>query len=258
MPALTVLIVHHNTTALLRQCLDALRSSPADVPCEVIVIDNASPDATVRSLPRNFPTVRFRFNPRNLGFARAVNQGVRMGAGRHVLVLNPDTIVRPEDLGKLTAFMDAHPDAGACGPRLVYPDGNLQLSCRHFPTLLALGLRISRLDRLIRSPVRHYLMAEWDHSQIRDVDWIIGGCMALRREAIEQIGLLDEGFFMYYEDIDLCYRLCQKGWKVYYNPDVTVVHHHQRTSASLFPNRLSYMHARSLIRLIQKHRPALY
>ena len=255
---LTIVMVHYDTAGLLRQCLGALLSAPAGVPYEAIVIDNASPDATVRHLPREFPGVRFRFNRRNLGFARAVNQGIRMGTGRHVLVLNPDTIVRLEDLGKLVAFMDVHPDAGACGPRLVYPDGGLQLSCRRFPTLLALGLRISRLDRLVRSPVRHYLMAEWDHSQIRDVDWIIGGCMALRREAIEQIGLLDEGFFMYYEDIDLCHRLHRKGWKVYYNPEVTVVHHHQRTSASLLPNRLSYLHARSLIRLIRKHRPTLY
>jgi len=150
--------------------------------------------------------------------------------------------------------MEAHSDAGACGPRLVYPDGQLQLSCRRFPTRWALALRIFRLDGLIRSPVQAYLMADWDHARICEVDWVIGGCMMLRREAVETIGFLDEDFFMYYEDTDLCYRLKEDGWKVYYNPEVSVVHHHQRMSARLLPNRLSYIHARSLWRLFQKHR----
>ena len=195
MCTLSVLIVHYNTVGLLKQCLRSIFSEPPGIPFQVVVVDNASSDASAKRLPQEFPCVSFRFNRRNIGFARAVNQAIRMGEGRYLLLANPDTVVRPGGLKKLTAFMDDHPDAGVCGPRLVYPDGQLQLSCRQFPTLPALVLRISRLDCLIRGPGRHYLMADWDHTSVREVDWVIGGCMVLRREAVEEVGLLDEGFF---------------------------------------------------------------
>ena len=258
MCTLSVLIVHYNTADLLRRSLTALFSDPPEVSFEVLVVDNASPDETVRDLSREFPDAVFHFNRRNVGFAQAGNQAIGMSKGRYPMLLNPDTVVRGEGLDRLVAFMEAHPDAGICSPRLVYPDGKLQLSCRRFPTLLVLLLRITRFERLIPGPVRHYLMADWDHMSIREVDWVIGACMVLRREALEEVGFLDGAFFMYYEDIDLCYRLWQKGWKVYYNPDVTVLHNHQRMSARLLPNRLSYVHARSLLRLWRKQRLAWF
>ena len=255
---LSVLIVHYNTVSLLQRCLTALFSETQGISFEVIVIDNASPDPKIRDLPDVFPAVAFHFNRQNTGFAQACNQAIAVSKGRYLLLLNPDTVVPEEGLGKLVTFMEAHADAGACGPRLVYPDGRLQLSCRRFPTLRALMLRITRLDRLAGGPVRKYLMEDWDHQNLQEVDWVIGACMMLRRGALEDVGLLDGGFFMYYEDIDLCYRLWKQGWKVYYNPGVTVLHNHQRGSASLLPNRLSYIHARSLARLFRKHRLAWF
>jgi GT2 family glycosyltransferase len=250
---LSIVIVHYETPRLLHQCLTSIFAESTEMSFEVIVIDNASKDTELQQVAQMFTGVTFQLNKANVGFAAACNQAIHMSRGRYVWLLNPDTVVSVADFPALVSFMEAHPLVGACGPRLVYPNGELQLSCRRFPKLSTLALRIFRLDRFISRPVRDYLMAEWDHASIRQVDWVIGGCMLLRREAVEKIGLFDEGFFMYYEDMDLCYRLKQKGWEVYYHSAVSVVHHHQRMSANLLPNKQSYFHAKSLWHLFFKH-----
>jgi GT2 family glycosyltransferase len=249
---LSIIIVHYDTSGLLRQCLSSLCAE--DLPCEIVVLDNASPDPSVRQLPHEFPRVRFVFNEENVGFARACNQGIRMGQGKYCMLLNPDAVIDGAARRSLVASMEGHPEAGLVAPRLVNPDGSLQLSVRRFPSLAAIGLRILRLDRLFRGPVDRYLMRDWNHGEGRVVDWVMGACMLLRRKAVEEVGLLDEKFFMYYEDIDLCYRMGQKGWKVRYEPGIAVRHEHQRDSASWVPNRLVWVHLRSLVRLFRKHR----
>ena len=256
--SLSILIVHYDTPSLLRQCLSSLCAGASDLPFEIIVLDNASPNPDVRQLPAEFPEVQFRFNEENLGFARACNQGIRMGQGKYCMLLNPDAVIDAAGMRGLVDCMEEHPEVGVVAPRRVYPDGRLQLSVRRFPTLRAILLRAGRLDRLFPGAVRHYLMQDWDHGEGRDVDWVMGACMLLRREALEEVGLLDEGFFMYYEDIDLCYRMGQQGWKVRYEPAIAVRHEHQRDSASLRPNRLAWVHLRSLVRLFRKHRFALW
>lgn len=253
---LSVVIVHYNTPDLLCQCLISLHSIPCAFSFETIVIDNASQSPGIAALWEEFPTVEFHFNPKNLGFARTCNQGIRMGQGRYLMLLNPDALIDGRGMAEMVEFMDAHPDTGISAPQLLNPDGSLQYSCRRFPSLRAILLRASRLDRLFPRPVAEYLMMEWDHDSAQAVDWVIGACMVLRQEALDSVGLLDEGFFMYYEDIDLCYRMKQGGWKVCYNPQVKIRHEHQRTSASLLPNRLSLVHAHSLCRLFRKHRLA--
>ena len=238
---------------MLRACLSSVLTSQPDLPAEVIVIDNASPDPAVRNLPQEFPQVRFEFNAENPGFARSSNQGIRMGQGEYVMLLNPDALIDGEGIQGMVALMEARRDVGIAAPKLIGPDGELQLSCRRFPTLRAVLQRGSRLDGVFPGAVRSYLMQDWDHEAGREVDWVMGACVVLRRAALKEVGLLDEGFFMYYEDIDLCYRMGQGGWKVYYHPEVTVQHEHQRASASLLPNRLTYEHARSAVRLFRKH-----
>jgi GT2 family glycosyltransferase len=247
--SLSIIIVHYDTSGLLRQCLSSL----CDLPFEIIVLDNASPDQSVRQLPDEFPRVRFVLNEENVGFARACNQGIRIGQTEYCMLLNPDAIIDGASLQGLVEYMEGHPEAGVMAPRLVYADGSLQLSVRRFPTLRAILLRILRLDRLFPGSVDRYLMRDWDHGEGREVDWVMGACMLLRREALEGLGLLDEGFFMYYEDIDLCYRMGKQGWKVRYEPGIVVRHEHQRDSASLLPNRLAWVHLRSLVRLFRKH-----
>jgi GT2 family glycosyltransferase len=250
--ALSIIIVHYDTPGLLRQCLASL--CVEELACQVAVLDNASPDRSVRQLPEEFPRVRFVFNEENVGFARACNQGIRMGEGAYCMLLNPDAIIDGTAIGGLVECMERNPKVGVVAPRLVYPDGSLQFSVRRFPTLLAILLRVLRLDGLFPRPVGRYLMRDWDHGEGREVDWVMGACMLLRREALDEVGLLDEGFFMYYEDIDLCYRMGRKGWKVRYEPGIAVRHEHQRDSASPMPNQLAWVHLCSLVRLFRKHR----
>ena len=254
MCVLSIVVVHYDTPKALRGCLGSLYAAPVDFAFEVRVIDNASPHGSLGDLAQEFPQATFQFNTRNLGFARASNQGTRASEGRYVLLLNPDALIDGAGIRGMVQFMEARPEAGAAGARLVHPDGRLQLSCRRFPSLLTVLLRTTRLERVVRGPTRSYLMQDWDHAAAREVDWVMGACAILRREALDAVGLLDEGFFMYYEDIDLCRRLWAAAWKVYYNPEVVVRHEHQRGSATLIPNRLTWEHARSLVRLFRKHR----
>jgi len=186
---------------------------------QVIVVDNASSDTSVDMVRRGFPGVALIENSRNVGFARANNQGIVRSQGRYVLLLNSDTFVQPGAVTDLVQFMDQHQDAGVCGPRLVRPDGRPQeFSFGGDPTLGYL-LRRALSSLLWRRPLH-----DWSTDQVQEVDWVSGACLLARREAIDQVGLLDENYFMYFEDNDWCLRMRGGGWKVYYNPRVSVTH----------------------------------
>jgi len=216
---LSVVIVNWNTEALLQDCVQSLFLSPPPGALEVIVVDNASSDNSVASLRRNWPSVHLIENTQNVGYARANNQGIAASRGRHVLLLNSDTMVPPNTLRGLTAFMDEHPEAGAVGPRLIRPDGCPQpFAFGSDPTPLYL-LRRGLSLLLLRRPLH-----DWNTNLVQSVDWVSGACLLLRRQALEQAGPLDEAIFMYFEDNDLCLRLRRCGWKVYYNPQAFVTH----------------------------------
>jgi len=202
-----------------------------------------------------FPAARVIENDRNYGFAGGNNRGVAHSDGRYVMLLNPDTQVHAGALDELYAFMERTPDAAAAGAQLIGLDGEVQTSCRRFPSRLAVLLRGTPLGRLFpRHPsLCRYLMTEWDHASTRPVDWVLGACMMIRRQAWQAIGPLDEGFFMYYEDIDWCYRARQAGWSVYYVPAARITHHHRRESARGIFNRLTREHLKSIMRLFRKH-----
>ena len=258
MDAVDVVIVHYDTPSLLRRCLAVLSDLPGDLLGQVVVVDNASPNSSLAPMPAEFPRVEFQCNQDNLGFATACNQGIAATRSRYCLLLNPDALVSDAALRALRASMEDHAEAGAVAPRMANPDGSLQWSCRRFPNLRAVLLRASRLDGIFPGPVDEYLMRDWDHDEVRIVDWAIGGCLLLRRAAVEEVGLLDEGFFMYYEDADLGRRLQAKGWAVYYEPSAVVRHEHRRESAQCIPGRAACAHLRSLVRLFRKHRLPLW
>lgn len=223
--------VNLNTCGELRDCLkSALAADPGST--EFIVVDNASTDGSVEMLQLEFPDVRLIRNSGNLGFAKASNQGVKVSSGRYVLLLNPDCVVHPGVFTELMRFGDAHPEAGIFGIRILNKNGTVFESCRRFPTLAAGIFRNAVLARLFpNNPyIKEYLMADWDHSEVAEVDWVSGAALVARREMLDQIGLLDERFFMYCEDVDIAYRAKQSGWKVMYFPGATVVHLRARSS----------------------------
>jgi GT2 family glycosyltransferase/lipopolysaccharide/colanic/teichoic acid biosynthesis glycosyltransferase len=206
------------------------------------------------------PWVRLIACNENLGLSRGVNRGIRESHGKYFLILNPDTVLREEAIEQLVGFMERTPDAGIVGPKLVFNDGNLQYSCRRFYNWKVLLLRRTFLGKMFRKSkaVAEHLMLDFDHESARQVDWILGACMLVRRDAVRSVGLMDERFFLYFEDVDWCYRMQQKGWKVYYDPGAVVVHDYARESAQSVINRSFVAHLASLIRYYEKWSFVLY
>jgi len=248
---LSVVIVSWNVRELLRRCLQSVVYSPQSsvlsrtqdddqgLRTEIIVVDNASSDGSVEMVRAEFPQVRLIANERNLGFTRGNNQGLALSRGRYVLFLNPDTEVVGDALATMVHYMDDHPDVGALGPLLRYPDGSVQSSRRRFPTL-GTALFESTLLELWwpGNPwARRYRMADWPDDVEQEVDWVVGACLLARREVLDQVGGFDEGFFMYSEEMDLCRRIKAAGWRVVYLPSAQVIHHEGKSSEQVVPAR---------------------
>lgn len=250
-PNLVIVIVSYNVCDLLRECLRRLDGQ------RIIVVDNASADGSAAMVHAEFPTVQLIANSENRGFAAACNQAIRASAEELILVLNPDTRVESAALTTLLDLMQREPQIGACGPRLVNPDGTLQPSCRRFPTLARLIVDELGLSKLFpRSRFfGDYRMTWWPHDQCREVDQLAGAALLLRRAALDDVGLFDERFFMYYEEVDLCLRLRQRGWKVVFVPEA-IVPHHGGASASQSVAAMTLARYRSLFAFYRKHYPA--
>lgn len=229
---LSVIIVNYNARQLLLDCLDSLPDSAPDHQLETVVVDNASKDNSTEAArewlpPEGFPAPKVVANSKNLGFTRANNQGIERSNGRYIVLLNNDTVVHPGAFSKAIDYLDRHPEIGGAGLRLLNGDGSLQLSCRRFPSFSqALFNRYSLLTRLFPKNrfSRQYLMTDVEHNEVRDVDWVSGACLVIRREVLEDVGPLDERFFMYSEDVDFCYRIWEAGWRVTYLPFAEVTH----------------------------------
>ena len=231
---LGIIIVNYNTRELLHRCLETVFASRGLI-FRVCVVDNASTDGSAALVTRAFPQVLLLENEENLGYPAANNQGLqalgfeqqRETVPRYALLLNPDTEVPPDGLAQMVAFMDDHPQVGAAGPKLVQPDGLLDLACRRsFPSPEVSFYRVIGLARLFPKSHRfgRYNLTYLDPDQEAEVDSVVGAYMQVRRETIWQVGLLDDSFFMYGEDLDWAYRIKAAGWKVYYYPQVTVLH----------------------------------
>ena len=217
---LSIIIVSWNTVDLLDACLASIMAHPPRRYFEVIVVDNGSTDGSAQMLHRQYPDVTLLENEKNVGFARANNQGLRQASGRYLLLLNPDTEVRANALDRLIHFLEKHQNAGAVGARILNLDGTLQYSCYPIPTLLNEWLHLFHLDRERRKG-----MESWDVTQPRTVEALLGACMMVRREALDDVGFFDERFFMYSEEVDFCRRLRAAGWFLYWVPQAQVVHH---------------------------------
>ena len=253
---LTISIVNWNTVDELRGCLKSVLGQDGSVSFETIVADNASSDGSADMVISDFgDRVKLIRNSANVGFGAAHNQAIRLSRGRHVLLLNPDCRLLSGDvLGRLVRFMDESPDVGMLGPKMLNPDGTLQYSARRFPTMFAAVFRHTVLGKLFPDNrfVREYMMTDWDHAQTTDVDWLSGSALMVRRETFEDIGLLDERFFIYCEDVDWCKRAHQSGWRVVYFPLVSVSH---RIGAASDQNPIEMIkqHHNSMMKYFLKH-----
>jgi GT2 family glycosyltransferase len=237
---LSVSIVNTESRELLLACLGSL----AGVDAEIVVLDNASEDGSVAAVRERFPEVRVIPQEFRAGFGANHNSVIRVTRGRYVYVLNEDTTADDWGFDRLIAYLDAHPRVAAVGPRLVYPDGRRQDSAWRFPTPLVSALGLATLGKL---GVKQSL-----GDVPRQVDWVMGAAIVLRRKALAQVGLFDEDFFLYSEEVDLQFRLRQAGWEVHYVPDVTVVHHESQFSAGIPERRINEMW-RSRHRYWRKH-----
>ncbi len=252
---LTVAIINYNTRDHLRRCLDTMPVKVRGEPLKVVVIDNASPDNSAAMVAKQYRSrVELVANRANVGFARAVNQAMARSTSRYVLVLNADIEVREESLEALYDFMEQNPEAGLAGSRLVDDQGELQHSCRTFYTAQAILWRRTPLGKLMPNHrcLRDHLMLDWDHEDARTVDWLQGACLMMRREAMEQIGGMDERFFLYFEDVDLARRMDAAGWGVHYVPDSEMVHHYRRGSHGGLLSREKLHHIASGVRYLTK------
>lgn len=252
----SIIIVNYRSRPWLDGCVQSIEEAALRCHHEVIVVDNASADGSVEHLRNAFPRVRVIENTENLGFGPAVNRGVRVASGRFILVLNPDIIVHPGAVDALMHHMIEHPSIGLCAPRLENPDGTLQYSCRRFYSWTVLVLRRTPLGRFWphHAAVRAHLMQDWDHATTRNVDWVLGAAMMVRRSTIVDTRLMDERFFLYFEDVDLCRRVHAQGWDVVYHPRAVMTHAHQRDSAAGWFTKGKWHHLRSWLQFEWKHR----
>lgn len=217
-----VVLVSHNTRGLLLAALASVEDAG-----EVVVVDNASTDGSAEAVRRAFPRVRVLENAGNPGYGAAANQGIAACSAPFVLLLNSDTVVRPDALRALAGYLESHPRAGLAGPRLENPDGTLQRSCFAFLGTARLAIEKSPLGRRLASiPALRdrWLIHHGPHDRPRTAPWVLGAALALRREAFEAVGGFDPDFFLYAEEVDLCYRLWEAGWEVHFAPVATVVH----------------------------------
>lgn len=224
---LSICIVNWNVKDLLKACLGSIYANTKDISFEVIVVDNNSSDESIRMIQSDFPQVKLIENKTNAGFTKANNQAIKIAQGRYVMLLNPDTEVIDNALNKMVRFMESRRDCGALGCKLLNTDGTLQRSCRTFPSLEVMFYSALFLDQLFPKSrtFGKYFMTWWDFNDLREVDQPMGSALMIKKEALDKAGLFDENIFIWFDEVDLTYRIKKAGWKIYFTPDAQIKHH---------------------------------
>jgi hypothetical protein len=248
--ALSVVVVTYNARGHVERCLETV----ADGPHEVIVVDNASTDGTPALVREHFPSVRLIELPENIGFGAANNVGMEAAGGDYSLLLNSDAWPRADGIESLRAFAEANPEVGIAGPRLVGPDGRLQKSVRGFPTLWRLATEYFLLRKLAPGSrlLNNFYGSGFDYGSRRPAEFLMGAVLLLRRDAVEEVGGFDPAFFMFSEEVDLCYRMRAAGWAVEFTPDAEFVHMGGASTAPAW-DRMFREQLRGHLRFFAKH-----
>jgi GT2 family glycosyltransferase len=252
----SVLVVSHNCLGPLVTCLASLEEERDSVPIEVILVDNASSDGTVKAVSQRFSWVRVIGNPGNTGFAHAANQAIDLAAGEYLLVLNPDTTLRPGSISAAVEELERHPDVGMLTCKLVRPDGSFDHACkRGFPSVASAFYYFVGLSRLLpRSPrFAHYTAGHLDRDTANLVDAVSGAFMLVRRTAADEVGTMDERYWLYAEDLDWCHRFWERGWKILYWPHVEVTHIKGASAGDHRSWKLNHAFHRSIWLFYAKH-----
>lgn len=254
---LSISIVNWNTKDALKLCLKSIYDSSHEIEFEVFVIDNNSSDSSAEMVMRRFPSVRLIRNKVNLGFARANNQAIKKSRGRDILLLNPDIVVLPNSLARMVNFMRSHSEVGAAGGKLLNPDGTIQKGgyYRRFPSVMQAVMGCTLLNRItgMGSFLERYYGEKIDSDTV-EVDQPPGACLMVRREVIGQVGLLDEDFNLWFEDVDWCYRIKKAGWKIFFYPEAEFIHRGGQSVKSLTLYDYEEIYTRSMLIYFKKHK----
>lgn len=249
----SIIILNYKQKGLVKQCVKGIVMAQPDLDYEIIVVDNNSADGTLEMVknlykeekdsasqqtlpirkPLKIPVIKTIQTGHNGGFGFGHNVAIKQAEGKYILAINPDVAIVPQSLEKMFDFMESNPDVGVIGPRLINPDGSVQYSCRRWPNFLTPVYRRTFFAKLpsAKKSLGSYLMKDFDHKSNKEVDWLFGACLLISKQALDKVGLFDERFFMYFEDLDLCRRFWEKGFKVMYFADVEMVHYHHQLSA---------------------------
>lgn len=254
--SVSIIIISWKMRALLERLLESIVVNTGDVSYEIVVVDNHSEDGTVETVKSRFPQVILIKNEKNRGVAAARNQGFDIARGKYFLTLDADMMLIENSVKTLFEFMESEPEVGVAGSMLISTEGDLQYNCKRYPTLGAFLLRrLDSYERVHKSrTLRRHLMTDWDHASVREVDYLIGACQMIRREALEKVGLLDEKIFYGPEDIDFCIRMHKAGWKVMYNPSTKIIHYEQRMTKSQLLSPVSWKHLMGILYLYWKYK----
>lgn len=254
----SIVIANWNTCDILHDCLISIYEQESDIDYEIIVVDNASTDGSVEMLRKEFPQVVLIANTENRGLAAANNQGIKLAKGRYVLLLNSDTKILDNAISKSVAFADSHPNSAVVGCRVLNPDQTLQPTCFMFPSILNMLLSSSYLYKVFPKSTffGREMMSWWGRMDTREVDVVTGCFMLVRQEAIKQVGMVDEQFFMYAEETDWCYRIKQAGWKVLFTPIAEIIHLGEASSKKIKPTMVLQLRA-SILLFFKKHKGKL-
>lgn len=257
---LSIIIVNYNTGALTKALVESLLTQKLPDQTEIIVVDNDSKDESVSFLRSDFPEIVVIENEKNVGLAAGVNTGIAHASGEYYLVLNPDMIAFDGAPLLLTQFMDENPNVGMSGGKLVSPNGKLQYSCYRFYRPITILYRRTWLGKTNagKREVARFLMKDFNHAAVRDVDWLMGACLMVRSEIVQQIGGMDEQFFLYFEDVDWCRRVWEAGYRVTYVPDAKFSHYYQQSSKrgsifTFFVNKAARAHIVSAFKYFWKY-----
>jgi GT2 family glycosyltransferase len=253
---LSIIIVNWNTRDVTKDCLESICRYTQGLRYEIIVVDNASSDDSVRSIQTAYPEVKLIQNTSNLGFAHANNQGLAIAAGRYLLLLNSDTLLFDNALRKIVATADSHMEAGVIGCRVLNPDKTLQPTCFMYPSAINLAISALHLNNLFpKSKIfGRERMTWWARDDERDVDVVTGCFMLISRKALDAVGYLDASFFMYGEETDWCYRLKKRGYRVMFSPSAEIIHLGGRSSVQNKPKMVLQLRS-GILQFIYKHQP---